>query len=87
MIQYLIIHSLSLTTKPQKTNLPIAREDSYELAYNESIRLLGENKISEAEAQLRRAETLCRKSLEEDGATEEEIEDELALIRYLQSQK
>ena len=61
--------------------MPIAREDSYELAYNESIRLLGENKIAEAEAQLRRAETLCRKSLEEDGATEEEIEDELALIR------
>ena len=66
---------------PQKTNLPLARDDSYELAYNESIRLLGEGKTAEAESQLRGAETLCRKSLEEDGATEEEIEDELALIR------
>ena len=59
----------------------MTRDDSYELSYNESIRLLGERKNSEAEAMLRKAETLCRKSLEEDGATEEEIEDELTLIR------
>lgn len=59
----------------------MTRDDSYELSYNESIRLLGEGKNSEAEAMLRKAETLCRKSLEEDGATEEEIEDELTLIR------
>lgn len=59
----------------------MSRDDSYELSYNESIRLLGEGKNAEAEAQLRKAETLCRKSLEEGGATEEEIEDELALIR------
>ncbi len=59
----------------------MSREDSYELSYNEAIRLLGEGKNAEAEAMLRRAETLCRKSLEEDGATEEEIEDELTLIR------
>jgi hypothetical protein len=53
----------------------MSRDDSYELSYNESIRLLGEGKNAEAEAQLRKAETLCRKSLGE------EIEDELALIR------
>jgi signal recognition particle subunit SRP72 len=61
--------------------LQISRDDSYELYYNEAIRLLGEGKNSEAEAHLRKAETICRKSLEEDGATEEEIEDELTLIR------
>lgn len=66
----------------QKTTLPFSRDDSYELCYNEAIRLLGEGRNSEAEAQLRKAESLCRKSLEDDGATEEEIEDELALIRY-----
>ena len=42
---------------------------------------MGEDKYAEAEAQLRKAETLCRQSLEEDGATEEEIEDELAFIQ------
>jgi len=57
------------------------RDNSYELSYNEAIRLLGEGKIQEAEAQIRRAEALCRKTLEEDGANEDEIEDELALIR------
>lgn len=59
----------------------MSRDDSYELSYNEAIRLLGEGKHSEAEILLRKAESLCRKSLEEDGATEEEIEDELALIQ------
>lgn len=59
----------------------MSTDDSYELSYNEAIRLIGEGKNAEAEAQLRKAESLCRKSLEEDGATEEEIEDELALIR------
>lgn len=61
----------------------MSRDDSYELCYNEAIRLIGEGKTSEAEAQLRKAESLCRKSLEEDGATEDEIEDELALIQYV----
>ena len=58
------------------------RDNSYELSYNEAIRLLGEGKIQDAEAQIRKAETFCRKTLEEDGANEDEIEDELALIRY-----
>lgn len=62
--------------------MPIATEDSYELSYNDAIRLLGEGKLTEAEAQLRQAETLCRKSLEDDGVPEEDIEDELALIKY-----
>lgn len=57
------------------------RDNSYELCYNEAIRLLGEGKVQEAEAQIRKAETLCQKTLEEDGANEDEIEDELALIR------
>lgn len=71
----------SLSLEGTKTNLTMSTDDSYELSYNEAIRLIGEGKNAEAEAQLRKAESLCRKSLEEDGATEEEIEDELALIR------
>ena len=61
----------------------MSSDDKYELCFNESIRLMGEDKNVEAEAQLRKAETLCRQSLEEDGATEEEIEDELAFIQYV----
>lgn len=61
--------------------MPLSRDDSYELCYNEAIKLLGENNVAEAEKLLRKAEKLCRESLEEDGATEEEIEDELAMIR------
>lgn len=62
----------------------MATDERYELCYNDAIRLIGEGKLAEAETQLRHAESLCRKSLEEDGATEEEIEDELALIRYVE---
>merc|ERR1712071_429426 len=71
----------NLSLDGAKTNLPVMRDNSYELSYNEAIRLLGEGKIQDAEAQIRKAETFCRKTLEEDGANEDEIEDELALIR------
>jgi signal recognition particle subunit SRP72 len=64
----------------------MSSDDKYELCFNESIRLMGEDKNVEAEAQLRKAETLCRQSLEDDGATEEEIEDELAFIQYVFTQ-
>ena len=60
--------------------MPNLEESSYELCYNGAIRSIGLAKYSEAETQLRKAELLCRKTLEEDGATEEEIDEELSLI-------
>lgn len=37
--------------------------------------------LVEAEKKLRSAEKMCKEALEEDGVTEEEIEDELGIIR------
>jgi len=55
-------------------------DESYEQRYNAALRLLGQGKVSEAEALLRSAETLCRQTLEEDGAGEDEVEEELPMI-------
>lgn len=57
------------------------RETTYELVYNTACQLLGKNLLVEAEKKLRQAEKMCREMLEEDGSTEEEIEEELAIIR------
>ncbi|KZC12385.1 PREDICTED: signal recognition particle subunit SRP72 [Dufourea novaeangliae] len=63
------------------------REDTYELTYNAACRLIAQgNKgdraiLIEAERKLRAAEKMCKEGLEEDGVAEEEIEDELGIIR------
>jgi hypothetical protein len=59
------------------------REHTYELAYNGSCQLVGRNQYTEAEKKLKLSEKLCRESLEEDGTGEEEIEDELGIIKYV----
>ena len=66
--------------------IPPLREHSYELAYNAAYRLLAGNKddraiLIEAEKKLRTAEKMCREGLEEDGASDDEIENELGVIR------
>lgn len=43
--------------------------------------MLGKQKYQEAEKKLRTSEKLCREFLEEDGATEEDIEEEVAIIK------
>lgn len=63
------------------------REHTYELTYNAACRLLAQGSrddkaiLVEAEKKLRIAEKMCKEGLEEDGASEEEIENELGIIR------
>lgn len=57
------------------------REDTYELCYNSACALAGKSKFTESEKKLRLSEKICREMLEEDGSTEEEIQDELAIIK------
>lgn len=61
--------------------LPDLREDTYELTYNKGCALAGEKKFVDAEKKLRNSEKMCREFLEEDGATEEDIQTELAIIK------
>ncbi|XP_064630339.1 signal recognition particle subunit SRP72-like [Lineus longissimus] len=57
------------------------REETFELCYNNACFLIGRGLYKQAEAKLREAEDLCRKTLEEDqDVTEEEIESELGII-------
>lgn len=57
------------------------------MTYNAACRLLSQKNrddravLIEAEKKLRAAEKLCKEGLEEDGASEEEIENELGIIR------
>lgn len=57
------------------------REDTYELCYNKACMLLQSGQYSEAEKKLRQSEKYCRLALEEDEASEEEIDIDLALIK------
>lgn len=57
------------------------REDTYELSYNSACALAGRAKYGEAEKKLRHSEKIAREFFEEDGASEEDIQDELAIIR------
>ncbi|XP_041765971.1 signal recognition particle subunit SRP72 [Anopheles merus] len=60
------------------TNLP---EDTYELTYNAACALAGRREYADAERKLRTSEKMCRDSLEEDGASEEDIIDEITIIK------
>lgn len=62
--------------------LPDFRENTYELVYNSAVALSGTGKYTEAEKKLVTSEKMCREFLEEDETmTEEDIENELAIIR------
>lgn len=68
--------------------LPTLRESTYELTYNAACRMIADGSngdkasLIDAEKKLRAAEKMCRDSLEEEeGITEEEIENELGLIK------
>lgn len=62
-------------------DIPQLRENTYELAYNSSCQLVGRGQFTDAERKLKVSEKLCRESLEEDGTGEEDIEDELRIIK------
>ncbi|KAG7200592.1 hypothetical protein KM043_001151 [Ampulex compressa] len=79
---------VQLAAEDSDLEAPSLREHTYELTYNTACRLIAEGSkgdraaLIEAEKKLRAAEKLCKEGLEEDGvADEEEIEDELGIIR------
>ncbi|XP_047128704.1 signal recognition particle subunit SRP72 isoform X1 [Hydra vulgaris] len=58
------------------------RLDTYELCYNYGCLLIAQGNLNKAEQVLKNAEAICRKSLEADEEiTEEEIEEDLGVIR------
>ncbi|XP_045588760.1 signal recognition particle subunit SRP72 [Procambarus clarkii] len=60
-------------------------ESSYELLYNGACHLLAAGRVDEALTKLQDAEALCRTYLtQEEGATEEEVNDDVAIIRVQQ---
>lgn len=62
--------------------LPDLGESTYELIYNNACALSGTGKFAEAEKKLKISEKMCREFLQkEEEMTEEEIENELAIIR------
>lgn len=70
----------------QTKDIPSIREHTYELTYNAACAIIakaGTDRVllAEAEKKLKQAEKMCRESLEEDGMTEEEIEEELGIIK------
>ncbi|XP_076631595.1 signal recognition particle 72 [Colletes latitarsis] len=79
--------TVNLTIKDSKLEVPVLREDTYELTYNAACRLIAQGSkedktmLVEAEKKLKTAEKMCKEGLEEDGVAEEEIEDELGIIR------
>lgn len=78
---------VNLAIEGSNLEVPPLREDTYELTYNAACRLIAEGSrgdkavLVEAEKKLKTAEKLCKEGLEEDGIGEEEIEDELGIIR------
>lgn len=63
-------------------NTIIEPEDTtYEILYNIAYQLIMNGKYNDAEKKLKQCEKLCRESLEDDGCTEEEMEQELAIIK------
>ncbi|XP_011166899.1 signal recognition particle subunit SRP72 [Solenopsis invicta] len=74
----------NLAIESSDLELPSLREHTYELTYNTACRLLAQGSRDdrvEAEKKLRTAEKMCKEGLEEDGISEEEIENELCVIR------
>jgi signal recognition particle subunit SRP72 len=70
---------LSLVGSNKQTpNLPV---DSYEMAYNGACILAAKGEYAKAEVLLTKAEELCVEILKEDGLSDEEIDEELAIIR------
>lgn len=78
---------VNLAIEDSNLEVPALREDTYELIYNTACGLIAQGSkgdkaiLIEAEKKLRAAEKKCKENLEEDGVAEEEIEDELGIIR------
>lgn len=76
-----VIASLQLWERKNIDN-PGLEENSYELCYNMACYLIGREDYKGAEQKLKKAEAYCKESFEDDpDVTEEEIEEELGIIR------
>lgn len=64
-----------------ETNLLDTEDNTYEMIYNRACILVAKEQFGEAMAKLNEADGICRKFMEEDGASEEEINSELAIIK------
>lgn len=62
-------------------DIPEIPSETYEQYFNSSCISSNRQKYAEAERKLRSSEKICRETLEEDGASEEEIREELDIIR------
>lgn len=60
---------------------PQLREHTYELCYNSACILINKRDYDGAIEKLKQAEDLCKKTLEENESTDEEIDAELGVIR------
>ncbi|CAL4123366.1 unnamed protein product [Meganyctiphanes norvegica] len=70
------------TEKQSKDDDVQIDDSSYELLYNGACHLIAVGRTEEALKQLQEAEKTCRQYLtEEEGASEEEVTDEVAIIR------
>ncbi|XP_075223088.1 signal recognition particle 72 isoform X2 [Lycorma delicatula] len=75
----------NMTIEGTNKQIPELREQTYELAYNAACRLIGRGQYLEAERKLKVAEKLCREVMEEDAVPEEDVEEELGIIRVQQA--
>ncbi|XP_076102018.1 signal recognition particle subunit SRP72-like [Mytilus galloprovincialis] len=76
-----VVSSLQLWDKKDVGN-PEFDESSYEICYNNACYFIGKEDWTNAEKKLRKAEIFCKKSFEDESdVTEEEIEEELGIIR------
>lgn len=62
-------------------NIDEFSDKTYELCFNKACILLAKRSYEKALEKLDIAEELCRKTLEEDDYTEEEIDSELAIVK------
>ncbi|XP_074605547.1 signal recognition particle 72 isoform X2 [Brevipalpus obovatus] len=76
-----VVACLSFENSKFVQSLDELSDKTYELCYNNSCIELGKKKYESALKKLTAAEELCRKTLEEEGCDNEEIDAELATIR------
>lgn len=70
-----------LDNEKTKDSIEDLRDNTYELCFNKACLLIAHGQYTEAEKKLRQCEKLCREMLEEEEASEEEIDVDLALIK------
>lgn len=71
----------NLILKESKIEVPELRESTYELVYNAACSLINKGQYLEAEKKLRLAEKMYKEALEEDEYVEEDMYDEIFILK------